>query len=104
VGPVDDSRIVLENIATNTIQNALQVRHFLTEQGLKHILLVTSVYHVRRAYYIFRKVLPGDVTIDVAWFEHEPFDESDWWAHWNGIGVTITEFFKFFYAYVRLAS
>lgn len=104
VGPVDDSRIVLENIATNTIQNALQVRHFLTEQGLKRILLVTSVYHVRRAYYIFRKVLPGDVQIDVTWFEHEPFEESDWWAHSNGIWVTITEFFKFFYAYVRLAS
>jgi uncharacterized SAM-binding protein YcdF (DUF218 family) len=104
VGPVDDSRIVLENIATNTIQNAVQVRRFITEQGLKHILLVTSVYHVRRAYYIFRKVLPGDVTIDVSWFEHEPFEGADWWAHWNGIWVTISEFFKFFYAYVRLAS
>lgn len=104
VGPVDESHIVLENVSTNTIENAQQVRRFLEEQGLKSILLVTSIYHVRRAHYIFRKVLPRDVLIEVAWFEHGPFEETVWWKSYNGIWVTVTEFFKFFYAYLRLVS
>jgi uncharacterized SAM-binding protein YcdF (DUF218 family) len=104
VGPVDDSHIVLENVSTNTIENAEQVRRFVVDQGLKRVLLVTSVYHVRRAHYIFRKILPPDVLIDVSWFEREPFDPSDWWTDRTGILVTVTEFFKFFYAYLRLAS
>ena len=104
VGPVDDSHIILENISTNTIENAEQVNRFVAEQGLKRVLLVTSVYHVRRAHYIFRKVLPRDIHLDVSWFEHEPFESSVWWTQWNGIVVTVTEFLKFFYAYLRLAS
>lgn len=104
IGPVDDSHIILENISTNTIQNAEQVKRFVSEQGLHRILLVTSIYHTRRAYYIFRKVLPHDVTIDVAWFEHEPFEMDIWWKTTNGIWVTVSEFLKFFYAYLRLVS
>ncbi|MEW6056855.1 MAG: YdcF family protein [Bdellovibrionota bacterium] len=104
VGPVDESHIILENISTNTIQNAEQVTRFVSEQGLKRVLLVTSVYHVRRATYIFRKILPSDVQLEVSWFEREPFESSVWWTQWNGIVVTVTEFFKFFYAWLRLFS
>jgi uncharacterized SAM-binding protein YcdF (DUF218 family) len=103
VGPVDDSHIILENVSTNTIENAEQVNRYVLDQGLKSVLLVTSVYHVRRAYYIFEKVLPRDVQIEVSWFEHGPFDQEVWWTRWTGISVTVTEFFKFFYAYLRLA-
>ena len=104
VGPVDDSHIILENVSTNTIQNAEQVSRFVAEHDLKRVLLVTSVYHVRRAHYIFSKILPRDVHIDVSWYEAEPFDGSDWWKQWNGIWVTLSEFFKFFYAWMRLAT
>lgn len=102
-GSIDESHIILENISTNTLENAAQVNRFVTDQGLKRILLVTSIYHVRRAHYIFRKVLPRDVQIDVSWFEHEPFETKNWYTHWLGIWVTMGEFFKFFYAYLNLA-
>jgi uncharacterized SAM-binding protein YcdF (DUF218 family) len=104
VGPVDDSHIILENLSTNTIQNAIQVNRYVREQGLKSVLLFTSVYHARRAYYIFRKILPHDVHLDVSWYEAEPFESSVWWTHWNGIVVTVSEFLKFFYAWVRLLA
>ena len=96
--------LVLENKASNTIENAEEVGKFLSEKKLGSILLVTSVYHVRRSYYIFRKTLPKDVRIEITWFEQEPFDESDWWKYPKGIWVTVSEFFKFFYAYVRIPS
>lgn len=104
VGPVDDSHIILENVSTNTIENAEQVKRFVADQGLKRILLVTSIYHVRRAHFIFRKVLPRDVQIEVSWFEHEPFEGTLWYTDWNGVWVTVGEFLKFFYAYLRLLS
>lgn len=104
VGPVDDSHIILENVSTNTLQNADQVNRFVKDQGFKRVLLVTSVYHVRRAHYIFSKVLPRDVHIDVSWYEAEPFDGSDWYKQWKGIWVTMSEFFKFFYAWMNLAT
>ena len=103
VGPVDDSHIILENVSTNTIQNAEQVNRFVQDQGLRRVLLVTSVYHVRRAHYIFSKVLPRDVHIDVSWYEADPFDGADWWKNSIGIWVTVNEFFKFFYAWLKLA-
>lgn len=101
-GPIDERNLVLENVATNTIENAEQVNQFMRDRRLKSALLVTSVYHVRRANYIFRKILPKDVRLEVVWLEHEPFDEEDWWKTWNGIWVTVSEFLKFFYAYLRI--
>lgn len=102
VGPLDERKIVLENISTNTIQNAEQVRQYLEEKRYRSVLLVTSIYHVRRSHYIFRKVLPRDVRIETSWFEREPFVVTEWWKSFNGIFVTVTEFFKFFYAYLRI--
>ncbi len=94
--------LILENKATNTIENAEEVAKFVAEKKLNRILLVTSVYHVRRSYFIFRRILPKDVHIEMTWYESEPFDESDWWKYPKGIWVTVSEFFKFFYAYVRI--
>ena len=104
VGPVQEDKIILENISANTIQNAQQVSKFVSERRLGSVLLVTSSYHARRAYYVFQKVLPRDVHLDIAWFEQGPFDGAGWWKHPNGIWVTVSEFFKFFYAYLRLTS
>jgi len=104
VGPVDESHIILENVSTNTLQNAMQVKKFVQDQGLKSVLLVTSVYHVRRSHYIFRRLLPQEVHLDVAWFEQEPFDSGVWWTSATGIWVTMSEFFKFFYAWLNLLS
>jgi len=103
VGPVDENRIILENVSTNTIQNAEQVARYVEAHGFERVLLVTSPYHVRRAHFIFKKLLPRDVHLDVSWFDREPFALEDWWKQWNGIWVTTSEFFKFFYAYVVLS-
>lgn len=96
--------LILENKATNTIENAEEVAKYISEKKLNSILLVTSVYHVRRSYFIFRRILPKDVHIEMTWYESEPFDEADWWKNPRGILVTVSEFFKFFYAYIRIPA
>lgn len=102
IGPIDETKIVLESVATNTIENAKEVERYIREHDLHKILLVTSSYHVRRSFYIFKKVLPSYVQIDVSWYALEPFDENDWWKTWNGIWVTVSEYFKFLHAYLVL--
>lgn len=103
-GPINETNIILENVATNTIENAEQVAMFIRQRGLKSMLLVTSSYHVRRSSFIFRRLLPQDVQIETTWLEVEPFDQKAWWKSWKGIVVTVTEFLKFFYAYIRLPA
>ncbi len=100
---IDVNKITIDS-ASNTMENAKEVLAFVQLRNVKKILLVTSIYHVRRAYYIFRKIIPEDVVIDVSWHEQEPFDENDWWKRWNGIFVTLSEYFKFFGAYVELSN
>ena len=102
VGPLEESHIELDHRSTNTIENAHEVAGFLKREKIKSILLITSIYHVRRAHYIFQKLLPRDVEIKVTWYERDPFDPDDWYKSGTGVWVTLSEFFKFFHAYLRL--
>ena len=104
VGPIDETRIVLENVSTNTIENAVEARKYVEQNGFKKVLVVTSAYHARRAHYIFHRVFPPSIQLEFAWFEREPYAENEWWTSWSGVMVTVTEFVKFFYAWIRLAS
>ncbi|MGE4234273.1 MAG: YdcF family protein [Bacteriovoracia bacterium] len=101
--PLDESHIILERVATNTIENAEQVAKYLKDQGLSQVLLVTSSYHARRAHYIFSRVLPRNSRIEVVSFEASPFDSDGWWKDPLGIWVTTSEFLKFFLSYLRLS-
>jgi uncharacterized SAM-binding protein YcdF (DUF218 family) len=49
------------------------------QKGWRRILLVTSNYHTRRARYIFRKVLPENVSLAVAGAADSQFNPSNWW-------------------------
>ena len=100
--PINRSRVILDHISTNTIQNAEQVLGFLKKNNLKSVLVVTSSYHARRAAYIFSKILGPQYTVDFVWENRNPFEPDSWWTSLWGIEVTVMEFLKFFYAYFRL--
>lgn len=52
---IKKDRIIQENLATNTVENSLfSVRDVVNANG-KNILLVTSVSHMRRAYFLFNQ-------------------------------------------------
>ncbi|RCH55272.1 hypothetical protein DJ568_08795 [Mucilaginibacter hurinus] len=53
---VPDSAVLVDPDSRNTLENALYTRRLLDSSKLKPpYLLVTSVYHMRRSQYIFRK-------------------------------------------------
>jgi uncharacterized SAM-binding protein YcdF (DUF218 family) len=45
---------------------------------------VTSNYHTRRAQYIFRKVLPANVSLEVVGAFDAEFEPATWWQSRQG--------------------
>jgi uncharacterized SAM-binding protein YcdF (DUF218 family) len=70
--------------ANNTLEEAEALRVLVTQKGWRRILLVTSNYHTRRARYIFRKVLPGNVSLEVASAADSEFEPATWWESRQG--------------------
>lgn len=65
--------------ADDTREEAEGLRVLAEQKGWRRILLVTSNYHTRRARYIFRKVLPASVGLEVASAPDSEFDPATWW-------------------------
>lgn len=57
------NNIILEKSSKNTYENAVETRKLVVENEFKSIVLLTSWYHLKRAEYIFRTVLPKDIAI-----------------------------------------
>ena len=61
-----DDRIqyIIENQAETTFQNALLVAGLVRKHGLKSLVLVTSEYHMPRAYYLLKlRLIGSDVKV-----------------------------------------
>ncbi len=88
------SAIILEKESKSTYENALQVRRLLIERGEKSVLLITSSYHMKRAYAIFSRVMPEDVSILPYRVSSPNYDEKKWW-NWNELAILTPEFIKY---------
>lgn len=62
---VNKSRIIKEDLSTNTTENALFASRRLVDRGAKSMVLITSLSHMRRAYFLFneaQKIVLGSNT------------------------------------------
>ena len=77
---------------SSTMHDALEVKRYVREHGLKKIIIVTSDYHMWRALWTFRKV-----------FSSLPVDLSVYPAKSNSIGLwgRIVEHGKFFFYLIK---
>lgn len=55
---VPEKAIIIEDKATNTFQNVKFVKEILEQHTLDEIILVSSLYHMRRASLVFNKIAP----------------------------------------------
>jgi len=77
--------------ASGTLEEAQTLRSLVVGKKWRHVVIVTSNYHTRRARYIFQKVFPLGVQVDVASAKDPVFDISDWWEHKTGIKMFLHE-------------
>ncbi|MBI5492091.1 MAG: YdcF family protein [Deltaproteobacteria bacterium] len=89
-------RIVLEKKSGSTFENAVEVKRFMEERGLKSMVLITSVYHMKRAEYIFRRIMPPDIRIEPYRVSTPNFDEEKWWQG-RSLMLLLIEFLKYYW-------
>jgi uncharacterized SAM-binding protein YcdF (DUF218 family) len=77
--------------STETIDEAQTLRSLVVQKNWHHVVIVTSNYHTRRARYIFQKLFPLGVQVDVASAKNPEFDVSDWWEHKTGLRAFLHE-------------
>ncbi len=92
---VDTTKIYLENESTSTYENALQAKRVLVERKVRSVVLVTSNYHMKRAYFIFREVFPDNVNIIANAIESDNFPIDRWWKEPKSFKIAILEFIKY---------
>jgi uncharacterized SAM-binding protein YcdF (DUF218 family) len=83
-GIPSDSILLLPGDATSTRMEAEIVRdHLLTHGGVDTLLLVTSSYHTRRAFLIFRsafQAMEDPPLVYCSASEYTRFDAEKWWT------------------------
>jgi len=99
---VDTSKILLDVESRSTVDNAVNVKRIVEDKGFKSLVLVTSNYHMKRAFTIFSKVIDGNVKI----YRHPvkgPNFRDEWWKHHKSSKLILNEYFKYcgFYAWQR---
>jgi len=94
---VPAAAISLDEASTNTRENASDVAAIIHRAGYTSIILVTSPYHQRRAYIVFRRVLGSGMTI----INHSSYDQnwrrSEWWGTSYSRNLTLSELQKVLY-------
>ena len=77
--------------ADSTAGEARALEEFASEKKWRSVILVTSNYDTRRARYIFRRVFPGSVSVDIAGAQDAEFDPAHWYEKRNSIKRFILE-------------
>lgn len=92
--------VVLENKSENTVENAEEWVAIAKERKWNRMLLVTSSYHMLRAKWIFETILKQEkykaeiATLSVL---QDPYEPREWRYSYQGIRVTLMEYFKWIY-------
>ncbi len=96
----EKQRVLLDKRSESTYGNAIEVRRLLRERVLSSIVLITSAYHAKRAFFVFRNVLPPGTKIILHSARTPNFDETRWWAG-RGPLIVAVEFVKFYWYKAR---
>jgi len=89
--------------AMNTSGNAEEAREWVSSNGFRSLVLVTSGYHMLRGRTEFQRVMPDIVLIDYPVGPSRNLRLDTWWRHWPTARLLAGEYIKFLGAYARLA-
>lgn len=102
--PKDAVEVLLPQVSS-TYDEAVLLRQRIEGQGLQTILIVTSAYHSRRAFWTFRHVFRSTgirIGIDPAGTGLQTPDPATWWLRRRGWQMVPAEYLKLIYYRFRL--
>ncbi len=89
------NKIILEEKATNTYENALYVERIVVKKRFSNLILVTSPYHQRRVYETFKKVFAKHpIQLQNAPSTFSTWRYYNWWKLDKRVQITISESIK----------
>ena len=94
---------VLSGRVSSTYQEVVLMRDYSTSHALKSVIVVTSRYHTRRAFWTLRRVL-RDTGAQVGIEPATPIDSpppATWWLYGRGWPMVAGEYVKLAYYWVR---
>lgn len=94
---IPDSAIVVINKGTSTYEEAQAIGAYLKNKHYKKVILLTSLYHTKRAKQVFRKFIPKSVEIIICGAKSSRFDEYNWWQTEDGLIAMNNELIKKIY-------
>ncbi len=75
------ARIIEENYATSTVDNALYSSYALARHGIKHATIISSASHVRRGQTLFEiaswQTGPKGISFDTVSYPDKPLNELE---------------------------
>ena len=86
---------------TDTWEEAQEVSNLVERKGYTSVLLVTSKYHSRRAYLIFKDALKGNASVISVPSPYDPSDPEEWWKRGKDCKRVIIEYQKMLVYYWR---
>ncbi|MBM3597549.1 MAG: YdcF family protein [Alphaproteobacteria bacterium] len=86
--------------ATDTIGNSVESAHWMRQQGLRSLRLVTANFHMRRSLLEFRHALPEAELVPHPVFP-ENFKRDDWWRYPGSAALIASEYSKYLAALLR---
>jgi len=92
--------ILLEDKSRNTEEDAKYTKEIIEKYKYKSLILVTSPYHSKRAFTIFRKVMGKDIKIISAPVENSWFKFEDWWKRRRDRSMVLNEYSKFLWLWI----
>jgi len=92
---VPKKAILLEEKSTSTEENARFTKEILKKYGYTSLILVTSPYHSKRAFKIFKKIMGEEIKVISAPSEESWFSFKDWWKRKKDRKIVFSEFSKF---------
>jgi uncharacterized SAM-binding protein YcdF (DUF218 family) len=85
--------------AENTREECAALAGLFSSRGWKHVLLVTSNYHSRRAEYICSRTLPHGTDLHVVAAPDSEYNPDTWWQSRRGIKIFFHEVTGFVVAF-----
>ena len=93
--------IDLDNVSKNTITNASETFKWTQKKNIKEFILITSNYHMPRAYLEFKNIMPN-LKIHTYSITPKNHDIENWLNSFQTFGLVFREFCKYIFASLRI--
>lgn len=94
---VSEDKILVENKADSTYENALFSKEILEKNNFKSAIVVSSNYHMRRTKMLFNRAFKkSDISLTFCASSSKYFNPNRWWNSNKSILMVVTEYIKLF--------